>query len=362
MHEHENNVSDNIADPTHARRDPPGTYRDTQGRLRVPLDRPDPDLSSAPDHADCDGQAQHEGGTRSLPEDGPGLTADNFPDDELRSLFRFDGGEDVRAELNRLLSPAQIAALEGVVGVVHAVTDAPFDVEVVGSAVRVGAAAVGVDAGDAQARALHRVRRLVFAHRLVERLLERATLRVIANGWVPEGLELAASSFNGAYDPDEGTAGAKVVLGAVHASFPFIAEFADRAARALTRAADLAPAPTPEVGERLQPLSGLAQPIAFHWMALGDDDLGLLDVVLDHLAAVDSADSPMAEVSAETTQGVAPRILSRLPAAVRLFGADPSRAAAFLGQVATELLLRLAVARAAKARVGDGPDASTDRA
>jgi hypothetical protein len=286
----------------------------------------------------------------------------SWPEDD--DDFALSEDDELGGDSDPRLSLEQYAALDAVPGLAAALHRSPYCGELVKGAVLVGEAALKATPSDEQARALHRIRRLAFGHRLFERLLERACLRAIdkrairrVSSW-PRGVRLPRRLRPGRGAPR----GAKVVRGAVHASFPFIAEIADRAARALTRAADLAPAPTPEVGERLQPLSGLAQPIAFHWMALGDDDLGLLDVVLDHLAAVDSADSPMAEVSAETTQGVAPRILSRLPAAVRLFGADPSQAAAFLGQVATELLLRLAVARAAKARVGDGPDASTDRA
>lgn len=376
MHENENTAADNIADPARSRRDPPGTLRDALGRLRVPLDRPDPDHDGRPDHADCHGSVP----PRSDDDRARGLPAGSLDEDEVWTLFQWaeDEQEQVPAELRALLPPAQVAALEAVVGMAHAVAHAPFCAEAVEGVVRVGEAALGLTPDDAQDRALHRVRRLVFAHRLVERLLERACIRLISNGWVPAGMEQVASAFNAAYDPDEGTAGAEVVLAAVHRAFPFIADSADKAAQALTRAEDAAPAPTADVGERLGELSRVARSISFNWMALGDDDLGLLDVVLDTLASAGATDGAMGEVLAATTYRAGPRVLSRLPAMVQLFGGDPSTGAGFYGQIATEALLRTAVARAKATGTGadrnGGPtdpeaiaaacsaDSSTDRA
>ena len=126
MHESEDNAADHIIDPARSRRDPPGTFRDAEGRLRVPLDRPDPDLGGTPDHAHCGGYSDRDGQVRSWPEDDDDFALSE--DDEL------GGDSDPR------LSLEQYAALDAVPGLAAALHRSPYCGELIKGAVLVGEA------------------------------------------------------------------------------------------------------------------------------------------------------------------------------------------------------------------------------
>jgi hypothetical protein len=346
MVENENNAADNVPRAARGRVDPWGTLRDQQGRLRVPLDRPEgADLGGAPD-AD---------GPDDLPPDA---------DDECRWPLGEDadlGGDHDHEDAEDLdedeaaggrLSLEQVVALDAVAGMAAALCGAPFCAPVVEAALRLGEAALATTPGHAGDRALQRVRRLVFAHRLVERLLERACQRVIDCGAVPAGFEELAAAFQAVHNPGEGTAGAGVVLEAVHRRIPSVGALADRVAGELALVADLTPAPSAEALRVAAELPWLGSDVALHWMALGDDDLGLLDVVLDAVATTGRTGCTE-EVHRATLLAAAPRLLARAPAALTVLGEDSVKHAHLFGAWATQLLFQLAVARK---RAGVAPD------
>lgn len=373
MHESEDNAADHIIDPARSRRDPPGTFRDAEGRLRVPLDRPDPDLGGPPNFGGCGGYSHRDGHLRPWPDDddgwAPPADAFNYGLDSDPETSPWDGGEAPR----NLLTAAQQAALAAVPGLATTLYLSPFCEELVQGAIRVGETAVGAEAGDAQDRALHRIRRLVFAHRLTSRLLEAACQRAIDKDLVSEDFKGAAVTFRTVYKPADGTAGAEHAARMADYIFPELYESADKVAARLSHAAAVAPAPTATVQRLLEEavapaaaVDWLAPAAAVHWLALGDDDLGLLDVFLDAVATVGGLPGA-SEACQETARAVMPRVFAQLPAVAEVFGGNSLSRAMWLGSSAVEVMMDLAI-RGAQAKshaakpAADGPDASTDRA
>jgi hypothetical protein len=369
MPEHENAVfprcDDHVVDPGCSRRDPVGALREATGRVRVPLDRPDPDLASgaAPDQSDCEGDQAGEARTaRGAGTRGPeGWGWARGEADEAA----WQEARDARH--SSPLSPTQIIALEAVSGLTVALSRAPFCAELVEGAARVGAAALGAaDSDDDATRALRHLRRLAFAHRLVERLIEQTCLRVIRDGKVPSHLEGEARAFAAAFAPAEGTAGAKVALQGIHRWTPLAAWLADDAALQIALAAGVAPAPSAEAVLGLADEPELRPAAAIHWLLRGDAHLGLLDVVIDLLPDILGVGDQRGLVSQEarrTLRSAIPGLLARAPAIAELLLGQPLDRALLYGEAATEVLLRLALDQAVRERpAGQGPDSATDRA
>ncbi len=352
MHENENQAADTFPGAPRGRTDPRGTVRDLQGRLRVPLDRPD---GAGPVVAP-EGIGAEDLPPGAEPADGsPCGDTDVDDDDDLDDPFDHD--DDDLDDLDDLdegpgrLSLEQVVAIDAVAGMAAALCRAPFCAPVAEAMLRLGESALGTDPGDAGDRALQRVRRLVFAHRLVERLLERACQRVIDCGAVPAGFEDLAAAFQAVRNPREGTAGAALVLAAVQRRVPSVSAHADRVAAELSLVAEVAPAPSAAALRQVAELPWLGPDVALHWMGLGEDDLGLLDVVLDAVATTGRVGASEA-VHRATVLAAAPRLLARAPAALTVLGEDSAQHADHLGAWATQLLVQLAVERK---RAGDGP-------
>jgi hypothetical protein len=357
MHENEDTAADHIIDPARSRRDPPGTLRDAEGRLRVPLDRPDPDLGGGQDHAGCDGD-DHRGGKAGFGADGDddlGLSADDLLDDD------FGGDCDPHLTLE------QYAALDAVPGLAAALNRSPYCGELIKGAVLVGEAALKATPSDEQARVLHRIRRLAFGHRLFERLLERACLRAIDKRAIPVELNREVSGFLAAYDPDEGTAGAAKALDVIQKLMPEVNEWADKAAKQLYFASYVAPSPTAGACAEIAAgqLPGTPATVSF-WLALGSDDLGALDILMDVLAEV--AGRPgLSDITSETIRSTLPRLFAQLPAVAALHGRNDEYMASLAGEAVKFILRRVAEeaeleSRGATTPAAEGPDASTDRA
>lgn len=353
MHESEDNAADHIIDPARSRRDPPGTFRDAEGRLRVPLDRPDPDLGGSSDHAESGGYSDCDGQARPWPED----------DDD----FTLPADDDFGGDSDPHLTLEQYAALDAVPGLAAALHRSPYCGELIKGAVLVGEAALKATPKDEKARALHRIRRLAFGHRLFERLLERACLRAIDKRAIPAELSGEVSGFLAAYDPDGGTAGAAKALDVIQKLMPEVNEWADQAAKQLYFASYFAPSPTAgacaEIAAGLPP--GTPATVSF-WLALGSDDLGALDILMDVLAEV--AGRPgLSDITSETIRSTLPRLFAQLPAVAALHGRNDEHMAAFAGEAVKSILRRVAEEAELESRgettpAADGPDSSTDRA
>jgi enoyl-CoA hydratase/carnithine racemase len=161
--------------------------------------------------------------------------------------------------------------------------------------------------------------------------------------------------------------GAAKALDVIQKLMPEVNEWADKAAKQLYFASYVAPSPTAGACAEIAAgqLPGTPATVSF-WLALGSDDLGALDILMDVLAEV--AGRPgLSDITSETIRSTLPRLFAQLPAVAALHGRNDEYMASLAGEAVKFILRRVAEeaeleSRGATTPAAEGPDASTDRA
>lgn len=340
MHENENTATDYVPDPARSRRDPGGTVRDAQGRLRVPLDRPDADIDGFDaDHADADGPALDEGDpddvALSWPRDGEGSPGD-IDEDDL--------GDPREA----LLGTAQLQALAALPALLEAAMAAPFCPPVIDAVHGTLADALCASAGQPQGVERVRLQRVSAAlalRALAEQVVEHAVFNAVhAEGsLVPEPVRAAyrarleadagvSAPWGGIAEAADLFAQPAAVTAATRTALERMEELAPGATRGPTegaraaygrvlRATVVTPRPDGAALDAVFNEPELAGPAGALWLLFPPDRPGLLELVTSALAEPGTDDAPP---GGSSTAAVWAHLISLGPALSALGGA-PAR-------------------------------------